>query len=103
MEAHKGVEAEAVQTEGAVAVDHEDAFVRVDTVNRHAEAGADAERAERAWVVPLPRLVPGQDLRGVTYDVPAVPDDDRVLVDEVRHLGAKAERVDRLHGGRRHP
>src|SRR5207237_6499073 len=63
VEAHEGVEVESVEAEGAVAVHHEDALVRVDAMYRHAEAGADAKRAERARVVPLAGLVHRQDLR----------------------------------------
>src|SRR5439155_11137978 len=96
VEAHKGVEVEAVEPEGTVAVHHEDSLVRIDAMDGHAEAGADAERAEGARVVPLAGLVYGQDLRGVADDVAAVSHDYGVLVHEVRHLRAEAQRMDRL-------
>ena len=96
VEADESVEVEAVEPERAVAVDHDDALVRVDGVDRHAEASADAERAEGARIVPLPRQVHRQDLRRVRDDVAAVADDDRVVVDEAGDVGAEAERVDRI-------
>src|SRR5215468_1862493 len=74
-EAHGRVVLEAVQAEGAVAVDDHDAAPGVGELRGEREGHADAERAQRARVHPRALAAHRQDLRRGRDDVAAVADD----------------------------
>src|ERR687891_858634 len=90
--------------EGAVAVVAQDLLARPGELGGHGEARADAQRAERARVHPVPGLARLHRLRADRHHVAAVADVDRILGQELVDLPRDPVGVDRrvVRGEQRH-
>src|SRR5262245_29370201 len=94
--AHHRFELHRVETERAVPIQDDDVALRPCELGRHRVARAYAERAERSGIEPLTGLTRAHGVRGGAYEIAAIADDARVVVDDSVDFLARAERIDRL-------
>src|SRR5262245_10144604 len=93
---HHGFELHGMEAERAGSVEDQDVALRARQLGGHGVTRADAERAQRTGIEPLPWLSGLDGVRGGADEVPSVTDDDRVVVDHGVDLAACPQRIDRL-------
>src|SRR5579875_1615135 len=90
---HHALELHAVQTEGSIAVQDENALAGARQLRRHRIARARAKTAHWPGIQPVAWARDIDDAATVADNIAAIADHRRLLIDEITYLAAEAHGV----------